>query len=89
VQEKAVAEAAGPVLSVEHGLKVMHRTRSFIIAAWRALQMKSRASGDHDLAQDISEFVDAMSPIQTEHATHVQRARNAAKSQSKAPEYFH
>lgn len=72
---RALQEAQGAVEFPDPGLSTMNRTRRRVRAAWRILKARSLESGDEELAQSIGEFVDTMSPVQTEHASLVELAR--------------
>jgi len=79
---KALREAEGGTQATDPGLAVMRRTRSYVLAAWLALQSKVRATGDEELARDIGEFADAMPPVQTEHAKRVNHAKEVAAART-------
>ena len=89
VELKAHREAANGIQNKDPGLAVMHRTRSYVLAAWRALQSKARATGEDVLARDIGEFADSMSPVQTEHTARVKCLQDRAMSPSGHRPNFH
>jgi hypothetical protein len=88
-QARADSQAAGAIRSVDLGQTVMDRTRSHVVAAWRALQGKTQEAGDERLAREIDEFVESMPPAQAERALRVARARAAMTSRSESPEHSH
>lgn len=88
-QTKALREAAGEIRTMDPGLAIMHRTRRRVLVAWRALQDKARAIGDDDLARDIGEFVDSMSPVETEHAGLVRHMREQKRTRHGPQAPFH
>ena len=86
---RALREAAGDIRVTDPGHAVMHRTRNYVLAAWRALQIKVRATGDEELARDIDEFADAMPPVRTEHANRVKQMKEVAAAQRGNREHVH
>ena len=48
------------------GYAVMNRTRHYVAAGWRALASTLTGRGENELAEEISNFVDRMPPVQTE-----------------------
>jgi Relaxase/Mobilisation nuclease domain len=82
LQAKALREAMGELQFRDPGFAVLNQTRNYVMVGWRALEAKMRTLGDDELARDIGDFADQMSPVQTERVSLVRRAHDFARSRS-------